>query len=216
MKMKRDYYFFLSASLASLVCLSACRKLDSEQEIPVPEEAMSEYVVDVSGLVPEEETKSILGLDSSVNPFIKDSGYQVFAFNRRIGVLEAVATSDSYKTAVTLSLSAKDTYDFFVVGNMWFISSGAKTGWDSYFREVNKYPAKASDMEDSSLMPFYRFDGRTVGSTGLRSESFAEVAEYGIPYSGKVEGVTYNNSRNGVPVTVKKLFSNVTITVYHS
>lgn len=216
MMMKKDYHILLSAVFAALVCMSACRKLDSEPVMPAPEDGMAEYVVDVSGLVPDEGTRSILGSDTSADPFIKDSGYQVFAFNRRAGLLESIATSDSFKSAVTLSLSTKDTYDFYVVGNLWFISSGKKTGWDSYFKKVNRYPAKASDMENFSLMPFYRFDGQTVGSTGLRTETFAEVGIYGIPYSGKVEGVNYANSRSGIPVIVNKLFSKVTLTVDHS
>lgn len=209
------------AALA-IFCLHSCEP-DSWNKVYVPEdqagkEGREEYVVNVSGIIGEEQgTRSILGTDSDSNPFIKDSGYQVFAFNRRAGVLEAVVGVDSRSTSATLKLSSKDTYDFFVVGNLWLLdSNGAKAGWDTFFTKVDKYPAKAVDMKDESLMPCYRFDGGALGSTGLRTETFAEVATYGIPYSGKAEGVTYENSRSGVAVPVKRLFSKVTLTVDHS
>lgn len=206
----------------AIFCLHSCEP-DSWNKVYVPEdqagkEGREEYVVNVSGIIGEEQgTRSILGTDSRSNPFIRDSGYQVFAFNRRAGILEAVVSVDNRTASATLSLNSSDTYDFFVVGNLWFLdSNGAKAGWDTFFTKVDKYPAKAVDMKDESLMPCYRFDGGALGSTGLRTETFAEVATYGIPYSGKAEGVTYENSRSGVAVPVKRLFSKVTLTVDHS
>lgn len=202
--------------------LQSCEP-DSWDKVYEPEEQVlqagnTEYVVNVTGMTEEEHgTRSVLGAETEETPFIKDSGYQVFAFNRRTGVLEAMELVDSHSSSATLSLSAVDTYDFFVVGNLWFLDeNGNKAGWDSFFTETDKYPAKAEDMTDASLMPYYRFDGASIGGTGLRTETFAEVAEYGIPFSGRVEGVNYQNSRNGISVSVRRLFSKVTLTVDHS
>lgn len=202
--------------------LQSCEP-DSWEKIYEPDERVlqedhTEYVVSVIGISEEEQgTRSVLGTETEEKPFIKDSGYQVFAFNRRAGILEAVVSVDNRTASATLSLNSSDTYDFFVVGNLWFLdSNGARTGWDTFFEKIDRYPAKAADMKDESLMPCYRFNGGPAGSTGLRTETFAEVATYGIPYSGKAEGVTYENSRSGVAVPVKRLFSKVTLTVDHS
>lgn len=209
-------------STSAIFCLQSCQPdgIRPVYEAPVQEQegTRADYVVGVSGIVGEEMgTKSILGTDSDSSPFIKDSGYQVLAFNRRAGILEAVVSVDSRTAKATLKLNRSDTYDFFVVGNLWFLdSSGKKAGWDTFFRKTGKYPAKAADMNDASLMPYYRFDGGALGSTGLCTEKFSDVATCGIPYSGQVAGVTYDNSRNGVSVSVKRLFSKVTLTVDHS
>ena len=212
----------LMLATVAIFCLHSCEP-DSWDKIYVPEEqegqeGRAEYEVNVSGIIGEEQgTKSILGTDSESNPFIKDSGYQVLAFNRRAGILEAVVSVDSRTASAKLKLGCNDTYDFFVVGNLWFLdSAGKKKGWDVFFGKIDRYPARAADMKDASLMPYYRFDGEALGSTGLRTEKFSDVATYGIPYSGKKEGVTYENSRRGVSVPVKRLFSKVTLTVDHS
>lgn len=206
----------------AIFALQSCEP-DSWEKIYEPEEQVlqagnTEYVVNVTWMAVEERgTRSVLGTETEETPFIRDSGYQVFAFNHRTGVLEAMELVDSHSSSATLSLSAVDTYDFFVVGNLWFLDeNGNKAGWDTFFMETDKYPAKAEDMTDASLMPYYRFDGASIGGTGLRTETFAEVAEYGIPFSGRVEGVNYQNSRNGIKVSVRRLFSKVTLTVDHS
>lgn len=183
----------------------------------------ADYVVDLTGMIDDREgvdvdgTRSILGTDSPANPFIKDTGYQLFIFNRRTGVMDAVVTSTSWKTSVTVSLNRRDTYDFYVVGNMWFFnSSGTRQGWDVLFSKRGVYPRTGADMINSDYMPYYRFDGASVGSTGLKTETFSQVATYGIPYSGKKEGVTYDNSRSGVSVSVSRLFSKVTLVINHA
>lgn len=148
------------------------------------------------------DVKSSLG-DDVEN---KDSGFELIAVNRRTSQVETAGRFGSRSGGI-LQLKYGETYDFYVVGNMWYINktTGDKVGW------LSKHSASGSDP---SQYPVYRFDGNDI-QEGLRSETFAEVSSYGIPYSGSRLNYTVNGSES-VTIQSVRLFSKVTLEVDHS
>lgn len=203
------------------MCLAvavACQKEfadPSVMDLPVGLTADGDSVVFVPSLDGlEDGTKSILGSGiESVN-----SGYQVFAFDRTDDILVKVFSFPASGTAQGMKLNRSHTYDFYVVGNLWFFDAqGNMKSYEDLFVKTGTYPASPSEMKNPQKMPYYLLDGKPIDPVGYRTETFAECATYGIPFSGVVEGVTASDldasGRFSVPVT--RLFAKETVTVDH-
>lgn len=152
-------------------------------------------------------TKSILG--NGVESV--DSGLQLIVFFHDSGKLEGVYSLDSKEASV--SLTSGRPLDFYVIGNMWFLDRyGQKAGWAELLGE--DFPSSATKLSDLNCFPAYRFDGEAVNGT-YRTETFAEVAQYGIPYAGSNTKGEKVIDGTKVRISAKRLFSKVSLVVDH-
>lgn len=147
----------------------------------------------------------------------KDSGFQVFVYRRSTGLLEGIFSFAS-RSGDAVKLTAGEAYDFYAVGNMWFLDGGGSRRSYSDFFDASGWspeasPLRSSDLSNTARMPVYRFDGSSVPG-GLRTETFAEIALYGIPYSGSALNVTVSDG-GSVVIPCARLFSKVSVTVDH-
>ena len=116
-------------------------------------------------------------------------------------------------TSPKMQLVNGATYDFYVVGNAWYIdkSTGLTKDWASVMGQdmpVN-YAGGLSDA-------VYRFDGSDFRS-GCRHETLAEVKTYGLPYSGSKRGVQITQDGQDVAIdNCRYLFAKVSFTVDHT
>ena len=116
-------------------------------------------------------------------------------------------------TSPKMQLVNGATYDFYVVGNAWYIdkSTGLTKDWASVMGQdmpVN-YAGGLSDA-------VCRFDGSDFRS-GCRHETLAEVKTYGLPYSGFRKSVQITNDGQDVSIdNCRYLFAKVSFTVDHT
>lgn len=143
----------------------------------------------------EEETRSILS-----DEFV-DSGFYLMAFNHDTGNLEGCVTYGS-RAGGTIALRRNVAYDFYVVGNMWYLDGSLKkTAADAGIR---------TELGIRNLR--YRFGGVSVGN--LKTEEFSDFAELGIPYAGSAIGMIFTEDASlNIPATY--LFAKVNVTVDH-
>ena len=152
-------------------------------------------------------TKSILG--DGVESV--DSGLQLIVFFHDSGKLEGVYRLDSKDASV--SLTSGRPLDFYVIGNMWFLDKyGQKAGWAELLGE--DFPSSATQLSDLNCLPAYRFDGKAVNGK-YRTETFAEVAQYGIPYAGSNTDGEKVIEGTKVIISARRLFSKVSLVVDH-
>lgn len=215
----------ISGGLSFVMFLSAsCTNEVTEAVGPLPAEGGErvEISVDFSDTsVNASQTKgSLLNGVETVH-----SGAVIYAFIIRDGVAQidnyAVVSGEQVSAPgheatsdpVKMKLISGAVYDFYVVGNCWYIdkNTGLKTDW---------FTAMDADMPadyDSGLKNAeYRFDGSDFRSV-YRHEKFSEVKTYGIPYSGSKTGVQINSTGQSVSIeNCRYLFAKVTFTVDHS
>ena len=198
---RRIKYAFVVA--AGLIAAFSCRHYG-----PWPEEYPEGEKVRVQlDLESDPGTKSILcdGVESI------DSGLQLIVFFHDSGKLEGVYKLDSKDACV--SLTSGRPLDFYVIGNMWYLDKyGQKAGFGDLMGD--DFPTSATKLFDLNCIPAYRFDGQAVNGT-YRTETFAEVSRYGIPYSGSnTEGEKVIEGAR-VKISAKRLFSKVSLVVDH-
>lgn len=148
---------------------------------------------------------------SSLGAGIEDKvgGYTLLSYFHDTGQLESIhelAGKDDM-----IEVRAGTVLDFVVVGGLWYLdpASGERVSYISMCGEE----MLASESALASL-PAYRFDGKVVDGR-FRSETFAEVSEYGIPFSGRVDAVSVDEGME-LSVPVERLFAKITVTIDHS
>ena len=162
------------------------------------------------------ETKSILG----TNAESRNSGYQLLVFDRTDDVF---VNAYSYSSAIigsteAIRLNKSHTYDFYLIGNLWYLDDdGNRKTYADLFEKTGTYPQSPADMTDPTKFPYYLFNGQKLDVVGYRTETFAECADYGIPYSGVASGVTASglDDQGRFDITVSRLFAKETVTVNH-
>lgn len=153
-------------------------------------------------------TKSILGPEVET----VGSGAQLMVFFHDTGQLEGLYNLSSGRSSV--EVTAGRSLDFYVIGNLWYISrsDGSKKGYGDLLGA--SFPTSLQELYDLSLFPSYSFDGKDVGG-GLRTETFAEVKDYGIPYSGSVSQIV-PISNGLISIPVRYMYSRVDVTIDHT
>jgi len=150
-----------------------------------------------------DETKSILS-DEQL-----DSGYQVIVTRHQTGQREGVFILGD-DLGDEIPLAAGVSYDFHIIGNLWFIDEdGTRRSYADYYERCGW-----DHFDGPASIPDYLFGG-ILAAPGLRTETFAEIARYGIPYSGSVTGV-FARTGCSVDVSVERLFSRLNVTIDHS
>ena len=212
---------FLRVTFAA-VCLLSCGRqavpgTDGESQRTPLSSGKIEFKPVICGMeVSCEGTKSILGDDiESVR-----SGYQLIVLNRDTGTLEGVFQYDGGAgSEESVELNAACAYDFFLIGNLWFLdASGDRKSWNDLFEQTGTFPSVAADMKDPAKMPYYRLDGGNVPGTSLRTQTFAECVRYGIPYAGMAENVSEPDldEQGRFNIVAKRLFAKETVIIDHS
>ena len=144
------------------------------------------------------DTRSILG--GSVES--KASGGVVAVYDSSTGKIDSEWEVSDFSKPLTLKLPCASKLDFFVVGNMWHISSDGS-------RKRVPFPENERDVVKMT----YRMDGSAAGAG--RTETFAEASQYGIPAAGSRKGVDILNTPS-VSIELRRLFAKVTLTIDHS
>ena len=209
--MKKIKYLHIVAAVAAVMATLSCVKESQVSERPGPDDkAVLSVGVSLSGPDP---TRSILS-DETL-----DSGFQLLAYRHATGALEGVYEF-SGREGGKVRLQLGETYDFRVIGNLWFIDcvTGGKKSYKDYWEYLDwsdaDCPMTLSGLTDTARMPYYRFDGLEVAD-GLRTENFAEIASYGIPYVASLDAVEISSLTGNLSFEGTRLFSKVSVTVDH-
>lgn len=145
------------------------------------------------------------GTKSSVLPDAVESvesGAVVAFYNAKTGRLDSQHRVENFSDPLHLKLPA-GKMNIYVLGNMWLIdASGAP-------REP-VFPPKESDVAGMA----YRFGGVDAGG-GLRTETYAEIGDFGIPVRGELKDVDISPEMS-IGVGLERLFAKVRITIDHS
>ena len=212
-----------SAVLASLVsCVDDIAGKDISVISGEGDEERVEVNIDFSGAaINVVESKSAL-LSGAENVH---SGAVIYACIVRDGIAqidnymvvsgeEVSAPGHNASTAASrMKLVNGAVYDFYVVGNAWFIDkgSGQKKEWAAVMGQ--DMPVRYADGLANIA---YRFDGSDFRS-GYRHETLAEVKTYGIPYSGSKKSVQIHGGGQDVTIdNCRYLFAKLSFTVDHT
>lgn len=203
--------------LASFVCLALCSGCEPEPLVtafPYDAEETKAAVISLSVSQQGADTKaSVLdGCEAA------GSGCTVLTFDGTTGALLQVNSFSQAQIsggAVEMSVRTLADVDFYVLGNLNFISTDGL----SRVADFKTAMGDALPLTESELESFaYRLDGGTQNAS-YRREKYSEVALYGIPYSLKREGVNVVNVVNAggsLSFECRRLFSRIDITIDHS
>lgn len=146
------------------------------------------------------------------------SGACILCFDGQSGELLQIASITQAQIdaqssiPITLSLPMKSDMDFYVLGNLNYISRTDPTVYADISTALGEaLPMRSSDLENY----IYRLDGGVVNSK-YRRETFAEVAKYGIPYVTILKGQNIINLCKGsssLSFECKRLFCRIDLTV---
>lgn len=181
---------WVSAILA--LCLCSCEK------------ELREQYVEAGELVPV--SFRIVGLDEPAKSILEeeslDSGYYIMAFESSGGGFVDCFSFESVEGG-TVSLRAGSEYDFYVLGNLWYID-----------QEGRKLTLEDIGVRSVAGIPYYRFDGKQI-RPGVRTENFGEMEQFGIPYSGFRTNCPVSPEAV-ITLSATRLFAKVSVTVDHS
>lgn len=191
------------ACMLLIVSLGACEPEDNF--ITVLNTGVNKVAVSVEMDGCRVQAKSSLG--AGVED--KMGGYTLLSYFHDTGQLEGIHELEGRDDVI--EVRAGVPLDFVVVGGLWYIdpSSGSRM---SYIAMCGK--ERVASESDLQALPAYRFDGKSADGV-YRTETFSEVSEYGIPFSGSMEGVVVTEGME-LSIPVVRMFAKVTVAIDHS
>lgn len=204
----------IGCTVMCLIALSCNRITDADISVclPVPSGDRVSVTMDISGVgVPDAKSPM---LERSEERF---SGAEVYVYYSDNGLLDSVQEiplsafdGSNGSASAVLSFPAGRNVRVYVSGCLWAVSKtdgsicglGRALGAD--------FPMRESDF----LSMEYRFDGSDLNDM-FRYEKMSEVAVYGIPFAGSVQGAEYTD-KSILNVQCVRLFAKLSLTVDHS
>ena len=197
-----DFSKILTAGLAA--CLLAACEPDTCPAIMVDRTDVERTALSLDLDLGTATKTSLLSGSEAVS-----SGATVYVFYSGTGKLDSVHDISPDGTT-TVTVPSGVPIDMLVTGNLWAVNRSDGSKGNLLAALGASFPTDRSGVEALQ----YILDGGAINDS-WRRETFAEVASYGIPYSGRREGITVSA---GMQVTLEctRLFAKVSLTVDHS